>query len=79
MAERVTRSLGFVFKHKNQYGTAVIGPKKIKFQPRVGANDVDITVTAQNSLKTSWSRIPGTDHVVRMCVVLFQDLGELAD
>jgi hypothetical protein len=74
MAERVTRSLGFVFKHKSQYGTAVIGPKKIKFHPRIGSDEVDVTITAQNSFRTCWSKIPGTDHIVRMCVVLFRDL-----
>jgi hypothetical protein len=76
MAESVARSLGFVFKHKNIYGTATNGAKKIRFAPEAGTNDVDITVTAKNSLKTRWSEVPGTDHLMRMCAVLFLDLSD---
>ena len=76
MAERVTRSFGFVFKNKNQYGTAAIGSKKIKFEPNTKTNDVDITISARSSVKARWKCIPGTDHIVRMCVILFQELSE---
>jgi hypothetical protein len=74
MAESVARSLGFVFKHKNIYGTATNGAKKIRFAPKAGTHDVDITIIAKNSLNTRWSEVPGTDHLMRMSVVLFLDL-----
>ncbi|OHT05366.1 hypothetical protein TRFO_05949 [Tritrichomonas foetus] len=73
MAERVTRSFGFVFKNKNQYGTATIGTKKIKFTPQPKSNDVEITITARNKKSIQWKSIPGTDHIVKMCVIIFQD------
>jgi hypothetical protein len=33
---------------------------------------VDSTITPR--MRTSWSRIPGTDQIVRMSIVLFRDL-----
>ena len=74
MAERVTRSFGFVFKNKNQYGTATIGNKKIKFTPQPKTNDVEIIITARNKKTIKWNSIPGTDHIAKMCVIIFQDL-----
>lgn len=76
MAERVTRSFGYVFKNKNQYGTAAVDGKKIKFEPNAKANDVAITISARSSVKARWKCIPGTNHIVRMCVILFQELSE---
>lgn len=73
MAERVTRSFGFVFKNKNQYGTATIGTKKIKFTPIPNSNDVDIIIISRSKKETKWKQIPGTDHIVKMCVIIFQD------
>lgn len=74
MAERVTRSFGFVFKNKNQYGTAIIGAKKIKFEPKPNSNDVEITIISRSKKVTkNWKQIPGTDHIVKMCVIIFQD------
>ena len=73
MAERVTRSFGFVFKNKNQYGKAIIGTRKIKFEPKANSNDVEITISTRAQLKINWKDVPGTDHIVKMCVIFFQD------
>lgn len=73
MAEKVTRSLGFVFKNKNQYGTATINGKKIRFTPLPKSNDVEITITAKNKIIYKWNEIPGSDHIVKMCVLIFRD------
>ena len=74
MAKQVTRSFGYVFKNKNLYGTATIESKKIKFTPQVKTSDVEITIMARNTIKINWSEIPGSDHIERMCVILFHDL-----
>lgn len=73
MAERITRSFGFVFKNKNQYGTAAMIKKKIKFTPQQKNSDVEIQYTSKNGKPFMWSQVPGTDHIVRMCCILFND------
>ena len=75
MAEKITRSFGFVFKNKNQYGTAAIGNKKIKFKPIPKESDVEISVTSHETKPPrKWKDIPGSDHFERMCVIIFTDL-----
>lgn len=74
MAEKITRSFGYVFKNKNQYGTAAIGGKKIKFKPMPRSCDVEISITSHSTKTFQWKNIPGSDYFERMCVVLFTDL-----
>lgn len=74
MAERITRSFGYVFKNKNQYGTAAFGGRKIKFKPIPKSHDVEISITSHSTKKKNWNQIPGSDYYERMCVILFTDL-----
>jgi hypothetical protein len=78
MAEKVTRAFGFVFKNRNQYGTETIGHKKVKFTPIPNTNDVDIVVLTL-AVRTTWSRIPGSTHLIRLYVVLFGNLAPYSE
>ena len=74
MAEKITRSFGYVFKNKNQYGTAAFGGRKIKFKPLPKSRDVEISITSHATKKRNWNQVPGSDYFERMCVILFTDL-----
>ena len=71
--EQITRSFGFVFKNKNQYGTASIGNKKIKFKPKLNTSNIEILITSKNTKKIEWSNIPGINYIQKLCVLLFND------
>ena len=73
MVEKVTLSFGYIFRNKTQYGTVIIGKKKIKFTPMSEINDVKIEVTIKTTVSLKWSEIPGTNHITRLCFLFFTD------
>lgn len=73
MAERITRSFGYVFKNKNQYGTASVNSKKIKFKPLPKSNEVDIYISSHSTRRCKWSDISGSTYEERMKIILFSE------
>jgi len=71
--EKVTRGFGYVFKNKNQYGTAAIDGKKIRFKPIPKESDVEITITARKTEKLLWKSVPGSDYIEKISILLFND------